>query len=111
MHTPISIALIVAAVLAIGLPAAALDLDQAKAAGLVGEKPDGYVAAVAATPSPEVKALVDDVNAKRRTAYDKVARQNGAPVSAVAAIAGKKLIEGAPSGTFVQVDGKWMRRQ
>ena len=39
--------------------ALALTLDEAKAQGLVGEKVDGYVAAVVANPAAEVQALVD----------------------------------------------------
>jgi len=48
----------------LALPAFALDLHSARAAGMVVETPDGYIAA--AKPSPEVNALVADVNAKRK---------------------------------------------
>jgi uncharacterized protein YdbL (DUF1318 family) len=97
-------------VLALVGAAAALDLDGAKAAGLVGEKPDGYVEVVSPNASAEVKALVADVNAKRRAAYARIAQQNGAPLADVAALAGKKLVEGAPAGSFVYVDGAWKRK-
>jgi len=96
--------------LALVAPALALDLDDAKAAGSIGEKPDGYVDVVSASASTEVKALVADVNSKRRAAYAKIAQQNGAPLADVAALAGKKLIEGAPSGTWVNVGGQWQEK-
>jgi len=110
MRSRTRIAVLIAAVLAVALPAAALDLDTAKARGLVGERPDGYVEVVDAGAPAEVKALAQDVNAKRRVAYEKVARQNGAPVADVAQIAGKKLIDNAPPGTFVKIDGKWVKK-
>ena len=96
-------------VLALAASAAALDLDDAKEAGLVGEQADGYVAVVG-NASAETKALVADVNAKRRAAYGKIAHENGAPLASVAALAGKKLIESAPSGTWVNADGQWQKK-
>jgi uncharacterized protein YdbL (DUF1318 family) len=96
--------------LALAAPAPGLDLDGAKKAGLIGEKPDGYVGVVG-QPTPHVQALVEEVNAKRRAAYGKIAQQNGAPLADVAALAGKKLIEGAPAGAYVYIDGKWVRRE
>ena len=110
MRSRTHIGVLVASALAVALPAAALDLDAAKARGLIGERPDGYVEVVDGGASKEVQALAKDVNAKRRVAYEKVARQNGAPVADVAKIAGKKLIDGAPPGTYVKVDGKWVKK-
>jgi hypothetical protein len=91
--------------------AAALDLDDAKAKGLVGEKTDGYVAAVAATPSAEVKALVTDVNAKRKVAYQEVATRNGTDPVEVAKLAAQKLLERAPAGAWIQADGRWYQKK
>ena len=56
------------------LAAVALTLDEAREKGLVGEDSTGYIGAVSPNPTKEVQALVDDVNAKRRAAYEKVAR-------------------------------------
>ena len=103
-------AVLIAAALAAASSAAALDLDTAKRRGLIGERPDGYVEVVGDA-SPEVRTLAADVNAKRRTAYEKVAHQNGAPLADVAKIAGKKLIDGAPAGTYVKMDGAWVKKQ
>src|SRR5690606_17604251 len=58
-------------------PAWAITLDEAKAQGLVGEKVDGYVAAVAAAVPAEVQALIESTNAGRRQVYADLARRNG----------------------------------
>ena len=96
---------------AVAPPALALDLDTAKREGLVGEKTDGYVGAVEADASAEVRALVSEVNAKRRTAYQEIARRNGTAVDQVAALAAQKLIARAPAGAWVGEKGRWYRKQ
>lgn len=100
-------AALLAFALALGLagPAAALDLDEARRKGLVGEQLDGYVGIVVSDPSPEVRALVAEVNERRRANYERIARQNGTAVEAVAALAGAKLIERLPPGHYVRADG------
>jgi uncharacterized protein YdbL (DUF1318 family) len=101
---------LMALVLVIALPALALDLDEARANGRVGERADGYVAAVKDSPSDEVKQLVAEVNAKRRAYYGEIAQRNGAPVEAVAALAGQKLIANAPAGWFVNDGSGWKKK-
>jgi uncharacterized protein YdbL (DUF1318 family) len=97
--------------LGLALPAAALDLEQARSQGLVGERVDGYVGAVPADPPPAVKALVKDVNAKRRERYAQIAREQAIPIEAVAAQAGQKLVDRAPSGQWVAgSDGRWRKK-
>ena len=99
--------------LAIGIlaaaPAFALDLHQARAAGMVGEKLDGYAAALKST--PEVKALVAEVNAKRKQEYTRISAQNGQPVDVVAKLAAAQIIGGLESGSSYQAsDGSWKTR-
>ena len=101
---------IVALALAIALPALALDLDEARAKGAVGERSDGYVAAVKDAPPGELRRLVDEVNAKRRAYYAEIAQRNGTPVEAVAALAGQKLLAGAPSGQWVHDGSGWKKK-
>jgi len=96
--------------LALAAPAWALDLEQARDRGLLGEQADGYVGVVAASPSPEVVALAAQVNAKRRAHYAEIAARNGTPVEAVAALAGKKLVESAPSGQWIKPKGEWLKK-
>lgn len=71
------------------VPASALDLAQAKSQGLVKETSTGYLAAV--KPSGEVNSLVQKINAGRKAAYQKLANDTGAPLSAVEQRAGQKL--------------------
>jgi len=93
------------------LPSAALDLDAARAQGLVGERSDGYVGAVSASASGDVKALVAEVNGKRRAAYADIAKKNGTAPDAVAALSGQKLIERAPAGQWIYDKGRWTQKQ
>jgi len=93
----------------LAMPAFALDLQQARGTGQVGEKLDGYVAAIAGT--PEVKTLVADVNAKRREEYTRISKQNGQPVNIVAKLAAEEVINKLPPGSAYQgSDGSWKKR-
>jgi uncharacterized protein len=93
------------------LPAAAQSLDEAKAAGQVGERIDGYVGVVDASTPGDVRAMVDQVNAERRQKYAEIAAERGTSVEAVAQIAGQKLIERAPGGQYVLgADGQWRQK-
>jgi len=95
----------------LALPAAAQSLDQAKAAGQVGEKVDGFVGVVAADAPAEVRAMVERINAERRARYAEIAQKQNAPLDAVAKIAGQKLIERAPAGQYVLgADGRWRQK-
>lgn len=92
-------------------PALAADLNGAKAAGQVGERPDGYLGLVEANAPADVKTLVEDVNRRRRAKYAEIAQKNGLPVEAVAAQAGAKLTERVPAGQYrMDANGRWVRR-
>lgn len=82
-------------------PAQASALDEAKSSGELGERYDGYLGPVSDSASAGSKALAADINTKRKAHYAKIAAKNGATVEATAAIAGAKLVEGAPSGQYV----------
>jgi uncharacterized protein len=106
--------LLALALLALGLsfaPAQADALDDAKAAGLVGERIDGYLGVVDSGAPAEVKRLVDQINAERQARYAEIAQKQGAPVQAVAQIAGEKLVQRAGGGEYVMgADGQWRRK-
>ena len=104
-----AIALLVAG-LGIG-PAQAGALEDAKAQGLVGERIDGYLGVVDSGASGSVRSMVDQINAEREAKYAEIAKKQGAPVAAVAQIAGKKLIERTPPGQYVlDAGGQWRRK-
>jgi len=90
-------------------PALALDLHSARTSGQVGEKLDGYVAALAST--PDVQSLVSEVNAKRQQEYARISKQNGQPVDVVAKLAAQQIITQLPAGSSYQApDGSWKKR-
>jgi uncharacterized protein len=98
--------------LALAVPAASLELGGAKRDGLIGEKADGFVGIVVAKPSADVRALVDSVNAKRRASYEEIAKKNGTPLDAVAAVAGEKLTGRASRGEWVtDAQGNWYQKK
>lgn len=87
----------------------ALDLSQARKAGQVGEKRDGYITAI--KNSPEVSALVAEVNAKREAEYRRISAENGQPVSVVSKLAAEQIINNLPAGSSYQdASGGWKKR-
>lgn len=101
--------------LCLSLPAWALDLNgamsalaDAKAAGYVGEQPDGYLGVVRSVNQADDIARL--INQARRTEYQRLASQNGIQVSDVEAIAGKKAIEKTPAGQYIQLNGSWLKK-
>ena len=103
-----TITLILFGLLLICQPAMALDLQTAKAKGLVGETATGYLAPVKST--PEVQKLVNDINSKRKQHYQQIAQRNKTQLNAVEQLAGKKAIEKTPPGQFVNVNGSWQKK-
>ena len=101
---------VAAAVLFAAASVWAADLSSAKSGGQIGEKEDGYIGFVVAAPAPDVVALVNDVNAKRRAHYEKIAKQNGITRSDVEALAGQKAIEKTASGDYVFSGGRWLKK-
>jgi uncharacterized protein YdbL (DUF1318 family) len=81
----------------------------ARASGQVGEKPDGYLQALAGDSA--TRALVDDLNIKRRAAYFEQARAEAVPVDQVAFVAGCRNVLRTVAGEKYQApDGSWQTR-
>jgi uncharacterized protein YdbL (DUF1318 family) len=106
-----AVAAVMTAGLGFALPAAAIDLDQARTQGLVGERADGLVAAVAASPAADVRALVDSINAARLAEYKSIAQKNGTPLDAVQTVAGDKQLQRAKENKWFVMDasGRWSK--
>lgn len=100
-------------VLLIGLsaaPAGAQSLDQLRASGVVGERFDGYAQAMSGA-SPQVRALVDQVNAKRRQLYRQRAAEQRVPEDQVGRVFAGQIMQQAPRGTpFLSESGQWTRK-
>jgi uncharacterized protein len=80
----------------------------ARQQGLVGEKTDGYLGFVS-PPSAAIKALVDDLNIKRKAVYTKEADLNSATVVEMAFRNGCRLIgeRTSPGEKYQKPDGTW----
>ena len=93
-----------------GLALAQDGLASAKAEGKVGERPDGLVAIVMGG-TPELQALVSQVNEQRLAEYRGIAEETEAPLEAVQARAGRQIIERLPSGQyFMDASGRWRQK-
>lgn len=94
---------------AIAFPALALDLQQARAQGILGEKADGYVAVL--SPSPDAQALAAQVNARRKEEYERISKQNGQPVAVVGKLAAEQIIQKlSPGSSYQDAGGAWKKR-
>ncbi len=82
------------------LPALAIGLQEARSLGAVGEKTDGYVAAIKS--SGPVNALVAEVNSKRKAEYTRISKENGQGVDVVGKLAAPQIIKGLPTGSMYQ---------
>ncbi|PWC32425.1 YdbL family protein [Azospirillum sp. TSO35-2] len=106
-------AVLAAGLLAATLPTLALAQDPlaaAKAAGQIGERPDGLVGAVSGAPAA-AQALAEQVNAQRLARYREIAQGNGTALDKVQAVAGQQLIERTPAGQYVMTaSGQWQRK-
>lgn len=103
------LALALMASLALASTAYAIDLDSAKAQGLVGEQRDGYLGIVSG--GSDVQALVDSINAKRREEYTRIASGNGQPLTNIERLAASKAIDMTLPGHYVQdAGGTWIKK-
>lgn len=93
------------------LTANAATLDGAKSAGQIGEGTDGYLHLVDKNAPGDVKALVKDVNSKRKKKYKDIAKTRGVSVENVAALAGAKLVERTSAGHYVMDSSGKLRKK
>ncbi len=104
-------ALVAVLMMAVAVPAMADPLDDARAAGQIGERPDGYVGAVSAGAPANIQALVQSTNAKRLAAYQDIAAKQGVPVEQVGALTAEKIIGKMPAGWyFMNSSGSWVQK-
>ena len=102
------------AAVALAVPSAMAQRDPAyaaaRAAGQVGEQPDGYLG-FATTPTPAIRALVQDINIKRKAKYTDSAQATGSTVEQFAFTSGCNLIASTKPGEKYQApDGRWLTR-
>jgi uncharacterized protein YdbL (DUF1318 family) len=85
---------------------AALELDQAKQQGLVGEMANGYLGVV--VQQADTEKLVADINAQRKAIYVKLAENNQITLEQVEILAGQKAYNKTQAGHYLQKDGVWL---
>lgn len=89
----------------------AIDLSDAKAQGLVGEANTGYLAAVQTPPSAEVRALIAEVNEKRKAEFERTAQSTGATVLQVANRFYELAVQKTAPGHYYQDrEGRWQKK-
>lgn len=97
--------------LLLSISACALDLQEAKDKGLIGELGNGYVSTPQASPSADVVALIKDINNKRKAKYQELANAQGISLAAVEKLAGEKAFEKTASGHYIKTPGAgWVKK-
>lgn len=89
----------------------AIDIHDAKDQGLVGEAKTGYLAAVTSPASAEVRALIADVNEKRKEQFTETANKTGVTVEQVAFRFYELAVQKTEAGHYYQdSSGSWKKK-
>ena len=97
--------------MAMSVAVAASPLAQPKADGLIGEQANGYIGLVKQNVSADIKKLVNDVNAKRRAGYQKIAKKQGTSLAEVERVGGNTAIEKTLRGNYIRdASGSWRKK-
>ncbi|MDO8801858.1 YdbL family protein [Phenylobacterium sp.] len=87
-------------------------VDTAKAAGVVGEKNDGFLGFVRGTGDAEVQAAVAEINAGRAQLYRGAAAKNGVTSEAAGAATYQTVVQLKlrPGDYYQTPDGVWVQK-
>ena len=86
-------------------------LDAFRANGVIAERFDGYVEIRDSNAPSEARAVVEDVNARRRALYNQRASESDVPVAEVGKVFANKIVDTAPPGTyFRRASGGYVRK-
>jgi hypothetical protein len=86
-------------------------LDQPKADGLIGEQANGYLGLVSQDVPADIKALVRDVNAKRKARYQSIAQKQSVALSEVEKVGGTTAIDRTLRGNYIKdSSGRWRKK-
>lgn len=89
----------------------AIDLQDAKAQGLVGEANTGYLAVVQQPASEEVKTLVANVNALRKAEFEKTAAKTNTTLLQVSNRFYELAVQKTSPGHYYQDrSGRWQKK-
>jgi uncharacterized protein YdbL (DUF1318 family) len=85
-------------------------IDSARAAGIIGERYDGYIG-VASAASGATRSQVATINIQRRALYSNLAASKGVSPQDVGITAGCQLLSRVQVGeAYMWADGAWRRR-
>ena len=102
--------LTILALLWLPMAANALDLQQAKSQGLVGELHNGYLASVGKS-STKVERLIADINRKRKAKYQQIANSNKVTLSQIENRAGENAINRTAVGNYIKAKNEvWKKK-
>lgn len=86
-------------------------MDAPRAAGMVGERWDGFAEVRDTNATADVTALFASTNAKRRAVYQTRASSEGTNVVEVGMIYAQQIISAAPMGTWsLSENGSWSQK-
>lgn len=89
----------------------AIDIHSAKNQGLVGEANTGYLASVSSAPNSEVRALIAEVNAKRKAEFKKTAQKTSTTLSQVQHRFYELAVTRTRPGHYYQdANGNWRKK-
>lgn len=89
----------------------AADLTTAKEQGWVGEQNDGYLGLVKSGAPADVKALVADVNSRRKAQFTQIATKNGIAETEAAKVFAREAEERTVPGNYIQNPaGGWVKK-
>jgi len=84
-------------------------LNSFRAQGVIAERFDGYV--MIKNNAGGAQAVVDRVNAERRSIYEARAKEQGVTAADVGQVYAGQIIQQAPKGTwFLAADGSWTQK-
>ena len=109
LFTPLPVYLLI---MALGISTAmAGALAQPKADGMIGEQANGFLGLVRQDVPADIKALVRDVNAKRKARYRAIAEKQGVAVSEVEKVGGTTAIDRTVRGNYIKdSSGRWRKK-
>lgn len=85
-------------------------VDQGISAGRIGERIDGYLAAVGDVSEAERRAM-NEINIGRKSVYTDLAEKKGVSVEVIGRLSGEKQLAKAASGAMIMNDsGRWSKK-
>jgi len=90
---------------------AASPLAKPKADGLIGEQANGYIGLVKQNVSADIKKLVNDANANRRSGYQSIAKKQGTSMAEVEKVGGQTAMDKTLRGNYIRdASGVWRKK-